>query len=328
MPLSALITPSKVFFTLIRWPFLIGSTIFFPVLHQGLSFYENVPDGIKAFHNSPTWPNLRRYSAFTLMQARKPELRTIQVTRYLQPLREGGSLPAIAEADDSFLYVLKFRGAGQGSRALIAELIGGEIARALGLKVPELVFALLDESFGRTEPDEEIQDLLKASTGLNLALHYLSGSVTYDPAVKTIDPLLASQIVWLDALLTNVDRTARNTNMLMWRQELWLIDHGAALYFHHAQGDPLEHALRPFIQVKDHVLLPQASRLEEVNREYRALLTPELIRDITALIPEAWLTGDFSTEAQRKIYTTFLETRVTHSDIFVNAAQDARTALI
>src|ERR1700689_2361316 len=159
------------------------------------------------------------------------EIRTVNVTRYVMPLREGGSLPAIAEADDGFLYVIKFRGAGQGPKALIAELIGGEIARAAGLKVPEIVFANLDEAFGRTEPDEEIQDLLKASVGLNLALHYLSGAITFDPVANIIDSLLASKIVWLDCLLTNVDRTARNTNMLLWHKELWLIDHGASLYF-------------------------------------------------------------------------------------------------
>ena len=162
------------------------------------------------------------------------ELRKVNVIRYVTPLREGGSLPAIAEADDGFLYVLKFRGAGQGARALIAELIGGEIARAIGLKVPEIVFANLDEAFGRTEPDEEIQDLLKASTGLNLALHYLSGAITFDASINHIYPALASAIVWLDCLLMNVDRTPRNTNMLMWHKELWVIDHGASLYFHHS----------------------------------------------------------------------------------------------
>jgi hypothetical protein len=159
------------------------------------------------------------------MSFKAPELRTVNVTRYVTPLREGGSLPAIAGADDDFLYVIKFRGAGQGVKALIAELIGGEIARALGLKVPEIVFANLDTAFGRTEPDEEIQDLLKASVGLNLGLHYLSGAITFDPAVTFVDPKLASQIVWLDCLLTNVDRTPRNTNMLTWNKELWLIDH-------------------------------------------------------------------------------------------------------
>ncbi|HTH30928.1 MAG TPA: HipA family kinase, partial [Lacibacter sp.] len=155
------------------------------------------------------------------MSIQSPGIRTVQVTRYVTPLREGGSLPAITEADDGFLYVLKFRGAGQGSKALVADLIGAELARAIGLKVPELVFAELDEAFGRMEPDEEIQDLLRASEGLNLGLHYLSGAITYDPAVSKIDAATASKIVWLDALLTNVDRTARNTNMLTWRNELW-----------------------------------------------------------------------------------------------------------
>src|SRR6201747_1098888 len=203
------------------------------------------------------------------------QLRIVNVTRYVTPLREGGSLPAIAEADDGFLYVLKFRGAGQGVKALIAELIGGEIARLLGFKIPEIVFANLDEAFGRTEPDEEIQDLLKASVGLNLALHYLSGAITFDPAITRLDAKLASQIVWLDCLLTNVYRTARNTNMLTWNKELWLIDHGAALYFHHSWDNWKEQAVRPFLQVKDHVLLPQAAMLEAVDAAFRPLLTPE-----------------------------------------------------
>ncbi|MFY7731584.1 MAG: HipA family kinase, partial [Flavobacterium sp.] len=155
-------------------------------------------------------------------------LRTVTVTRYITPLREGGSLPALAEADDEFIYVLKFKGAGHGTKALIAELLGGEIARTLGLPVPELVFAHLDEAFGRTEADEEIQDLLQFSEGLNLALHYLSGSINYDPVVTVVDEKLASQIVWLDAYITNVDRTFRNTNMLIWHKDLWLIDHGAS----------------------------------------------------------------------------------------------------
>src|SRR6187402_645291 len=201
-------------------------------------------------------------------------LRTVNVNRYVTPLREGGSLPAIAEADDDFLYVLKFRGAGQGVKALIAELIGGELARAIGLKIPEIVFANLDEAFGRTEPDEEIQDLLKASVGLNLALHYLSGAITFDPTITKVAPKLASQIVWLDCLLTNVDRTARNTNMLIWHQELWLIDHGASLYFHHSWQNWEEQAKRPFVLVKDHVLLKQAALLEEVDQNFKTILTP------------------------------------------------------
>lgn len=259
------------------------------------------------------------------------QLRTVSVTRYVTPLREGGSLPAIAEADDEFLYVLKFRGAGQGVKALIAELLGGEIARALGLKVPEIVLANLDTAFGRTEPDEEIQDLLKASTGLNLALHYLSGAITFDPTVSPVNPKLASQIVWLDCLLTNVDRTVRNTNMLVWHKELWLIDHGASLYFHHSWQNWEEQALRPFVQVKDHVLLPQAGELEAVDAEYRSVLSEELIRAIVSLIPDEWLAGEpqeASANERRRVYSEFLTRRIAKSEIFVKEAQHARESLI
>ena len=265
------------------------------------------------------------------MDHRPPEIRTVNVTRYVTPLREGGSLPAIAEADDGFLYVLKFRGAGQGVRALIAELIGGGIARALGLRVPEIVFANLDEAFGRTEPDEEIQDLLKASIGLNLALHYLSGAISYDPAVEQIDPTLASQIVWLDCLLVNMDRTAKNTNMLIWNKELWLIDHGASLYFHHSWDNWEEQALRPFKLIKDHVLLPRASQLEEVDAAFRKILTDDLIRAIVSLVPDEWLEGEThfaSIDQHRKAYSQYLETRIAHSEIFVKEAQHARKATI
>lgn len=254
-------------------------------------------------------------------------IRTVTVTRYITPLREGGSMPAIAEADDGFMYVLKFRGAGQGVKALIAELIGGEIARHLKLRVPEIVFARLDEAFGRTEPDEEIQDLLKASTGLNLALNYLSGSVTFDPARVTIDENLASQIVWLDSLLMNVDRTARNTNLLLWHKNLWLIDHGAALYFHHAWDDWQQKATRPFALIKDHVLLKQATKMEETDSVFRNLLTADLIRSIVALIPEEWLvTGSpFATAVEhRQAYCTFLQERIAHSEMFITQVQDAK----
>ncbi|MGN8056589.1 HipA family kinase [Pedobacter sp. 22163] len=259
------------------------------------------------------------------------QLRTVNVTRYVTPLREGGSMPAIAEADDNFLYVLKFRGAGQGTRALIAELIGGEIARYLGLRVPELVFANLDEAFGRTEPDEEIQDLLKASVGLNLALHYLSGAITFDPTVTTVDAKLASQIVWLDCFLTNMDRTCRNTNMLLWHKELWLIDHGAALYFHHSWQNWEEQAVKPFFLVKDHVLLPWATELESVNEEFSKLLSPEKIESVINLIPDDWLEGETNFEskaAHRNAYIHFLTTRLTHSAIFLKEAQHAREILI
>lgn len=258
------------------------------------------------------------------------EIRTAHVTRYVTPLREGGSLPAIVEADDGFLYVLKFRGAGQGVKALIAELIGGEIARTLGLRVPEIIFANVDPAFGRTEPDEEIQDLLKFSEGLNLALHYLSGAISFDPTVVKVDALLASQIVWLDCFITNVDRTARNTNMLMWHKELWLIDHGACLYFHHSWDNWEEQAKGPFTVIKDHVLLPWASELEKVDKEFCAILTPELIHSIVALIPREWLidNNEGPLNEKRKVYEQFLVTRLSHSIIFVKQAQDARKAFI
>lgn len=257
-------------------------------------------------------------------------LRHVNVTRYVTPLREGGSMPAIVEADDQFLYVLKFRGAGQGRKALIAELIGGEIARLLGLRIPEIVFANLDSSFGRMEGDEEIQDLLKASTGLNLGLHYLSGSITFDPVVTKVDSLLASKIVWLDCLLVNVDRTCRNTNMLVWHKELWLIDHGAALYFHHSWND-WDSPERLFPRIKDHVLLPEASQLTEVNQIFQPMLTPERIQEIVNLIPSEWLEDEPSFETvdqHRNAYLTFLNTRIKHADFFVNEAQHARESII
>jgi len=260
-----------------------------------------------------------------------PDLRTVNVIRYVTPLREGGSLPAIAEADDEFLYVVKFRGAGQGVKALIAELIGGEIARLLGLRVPEIVFACLDPAFGRSEPDEEIQDLLKASVGLNLGLHYLSGAITFDPVVTTVDAKLASKIVWLDCFITNVDRTARNTNMLMWNKQLWLIDQGACLYFHHSWQNAEEQSRKPFVQVKDHVLLPFAAQLDTVDAEFHSILTAERIRSIVSLIPDEWLNEESSSEPadeKREVYFKFLETRLSISDIFVKEAKYAREALI
>ncbi len=254
-------------------------------------------------------------------------LRTVQVTRYVMPLREGGSLPALADADDGFQYVLKFKGAGHGVKALIAELIGGELARALGLAVPELVYATLDKAFGQTEADEEIQDLLKFSQGLNLALHFLSGALTYDPAAAPVDGLLASKVVWLDAFITNVDRTFRNTNLLIWHKELWLIDHGAALYFHHSFTNWEQSAKTPFALIKDHVLLPFADQLEEVNEDFKKRLTPEIITSIVALIPEEWLHWegfDFTPEEIKAVYVSFLTTRLNHADIFIQEAKNAR----
>lgn len=253
-------------------------------------------------------------------------LRSVKVTRYITPLREGGSMPAIIEADDEFKYVLKFRGAGQGVRALIAELIGGELARNLGLRVPELVFADLDDSFGRTEPDEEIQDLLKFSVGENLALHFLSGSITFDPLVHQVDSKLASKIVWLDAFLMNMDRTAKNTNMLFWNRELWLIDHGASLYFHHHWENWETQATKPFQLIKDHVLLPSAAHLHEVDLEFKAILSDEVFRRILNLIPADWLNDPFfsHSEEQRQAYLSFLSNRIKHSTIFLQEAENAR----
>ena len=258
-------------------------------------------------------------------------LRTVNVTRYITPLREGGSLPALAEADDDFKYVLKFKGAGHGVKALIAELLGGEIARTLKLNVPELVFAHLDEAFGRTEADEEIQDLLQFSQGLNLALHYLSGAVTYDMAVNDCEALLASKIVWLDAYITNVDRTFRNTNLLIWHKELWLIDHGAAFYFHHSWNNWEQTSKTPFSLIKDHVLLPKATFLTTVDKELKALLTDERLKEIVNLIPEEWLqweAADITAEEIKNTYFEFLKIRRDHSQIFVKQAEDARKTLI
>jgi hypothetical protein len=250
----------------------------------------------------------------------------VNITRYLSPLREGGSLPAIAEADDDFLYVLKFSGAGQGVKALVAELIGGEIARLIGLKVPEIVFAMLDESFGRMEGDEEIQDLLKASTGLNLGLHYLSGSVTFDPAFATVDAALASKIVWLDCLLMNVDRSFRNTNMLWWHKELWLIDHGASLYFHHNWDNWEQQALKPFAQLKDHVLLPWATEVKEAHEICAPLINEEKLMHILNMVPSDWLVRNapFETaEEHRQAYVHFLLTRLAHPVQFLNGSSYA-----
>ena len=240
-----------------------------------------------------------------IIRGNEIDIRTVDVIRYIMPLREGGSLPALAEADDGFKYGVKFRGAGHGTKALIAELIGGEVAHVLGLRLPEIVFLNLDEAFGRSEGDEEIQDLLQGSRGLNLGLHFLSGALPFDPVVTKEDAKLASQIVWLDAFLTNVDRTAKNTNMLMWHKELWLIDHGASLFFHHSWVNWKKHALSPFTQIKEHALLAEASDLEEVDREYKEILTDEILREIVDLIPDDWLHWRDKEETQQG-YTRYL----------------------
>jgi hypothetical protein len=227
------------------------------------------------------------------------------------------------------MYVLKFRGAGQGVKALIAELISGEIARVIGLRVPEIVLANLDVILSLSEPDPEIQDLLRASAGLNLALDYLPGSITFDPLVEKIDARTASQIVWLDCLVTNVDRTPRNTNLLMWHKQLWLIDHGASLYFQHAWQNWDDASRRPFAQVKDHVLLPLASELAAVDEEFRAILTPEAVASVVSLIPDEWLADESATaEEKRHVYREFLNTRISVSNVFVEEAQRVRKASV
>ena len=259
------------------------------------------------------------------------DVRTVTATRYVTPLREGGSLPAIVEADDDGLYVLKFRGAGQGPKALIAELIAGEIGRALGLPVPEIVFVELDAALAGTEPDPEIQDLLKASVGLNLALDYLPGSVTYDPLVEKLDEELASAVVWFDAYATNVDRTPRNANRLMWHKRPWLIDHGAALYFHHTWANYRERSRGAFEQIKDHILLPSATRLREIDASLAARLTPEVIGEIVGLVPASWLSIDspFGGAAEtRMAYVEYLLLRLEAPRIFVEEAGRVKASLV
>jgi hypothetical protein len=258
-------------------------------------------------------------------------VRTVKATRYVTPLREGGSLPAIVEADDDGLYVLKFHGAGQGPKALVAELLAGELARSLDLPVPEIVFVELGAELARTEPDPEIQDLIRASAGLNLALDYLPGSITFDPAADTVEPALASSVVWFDAYVTNVDRTARNTNMLTWHRKLWLIDHGAALYFHHNWDNYLERSRMPFTQVRQHVLLPSANALEEADARLSARVTPELIGELVALVPDVWLGTEprFDTAgAHRAAYAEYLLSRLRAPRDFVREAVDARAVSV
>lgn len=257
-------------------------------------------------------------------------LRTVSVTRYVTPLREGGSLPAIVEADDDGLYVLKFRGAGQGTKALIAELVAGELARLAGLPVPEIVFAELDAGLARTEPDPEIQDLIRLSSGgLNLALDYLPGSVTYDPLALQPDAALASRIVWFDAFVTNLDRTPRNANMLVWHGRLWLIDHGAALYFHHQWDDASAPSQSTFPLIKDHVLLPFATQLEAADAQMAALFTPERIAVVVAQIPDDWLadgTAFADRAAQRQAYADYFAERLQAPRAFAEEARRAHAA--
>lgn len=245
------------------------------------------------------------------------DLRAVKVMRYVTPLREGGSLPAIVEGDDDGLYVLKFRGAGQGPRALIAELVAGEIGRVLGLKVPELVFLHLDAELAMTEPDPEIQDLMKASAGINIGLDYLPGSIMFETALHPPDADLASRIVWFDAYTANVDRTARNTNMLIWHKELWLIDHGAAFFYHHNWDTFRYNSGNAFSHSKNHVLLPYATKIASVDADLAEKLTPEVLSEIVGLIPDAWLTN---AETDRLTYLEFLIARLATPREFASEA--------
>ncbi|WP_405397846.1 HipA family kinase [Maribacter sp. Asnod2-G09] len=255
------------------------------------------------------------------------DIRTVDVVQYLQPLREGGSMPAIVKADDDFLYVLKFRGSGQGKKSLISEFIGGELARAIGLKVPELVFMNLEDSFRQTEPDEEIQDLLKFSVGLNLGLHFLSGAITFDPLISTADAMTASKVVVLDSLISNIDRTAKNANLLYWHNELWVIDNGASFYFHHNWETWESHLTRTFPFIKDHVLIHQATALPEAAAEIQKLITLEKITEIVTKIPEDWLTSEsdvLNADEKRAAYIKFITTKLSMIDVLVKEAKDAR----
>ena len=275
------------------------------------------------------------------------ELRKQEITRYILPLREGGSLPGLVEADDGFRYAVKFKGAGHGKKGVISELIGGLTAKALKFNVPEYVLLNLSPLFGITEGDVEIQELLRKSEGLNLGLHFLDGAYTYEPTVRTTDPLFASKLIWLDAFLTNIDRTRLNPNMMIWNDEVWLIDHGASLYFHHSGKAPEEAARDPFPYIKNHIMLPYAGKIEEADRLMRQAITPRTLNKIVDLIPDEWLddeespgiVGDAfietagseatlkSIEEKREIYRKFLTSRLADTRPFVERAIEERKKL-
>jgi hypothetical protein len=259
-------------------------------------------------------------------------LRTVNTTRYVLPLREGGSLPAIVEADDLGLYVVKFRGAGQGALALVAELVAGEIGRALGLNVPEIVFIQVDEGLGRNEPDYEIRELLKKSVGLNLALDFLPGSTMFDPAANdSASPEFASLAVWFDAFTHNVDRTPRNANLLLWHRTPYLIDHGAALYFHHDWPTLIQKIASPFPEVAQHILLPWASKIPKAAEIARQRLTPSVFKEILAGPPNEWLSAvraDVGPEQIRSAYIDFFVRRLAVSHIFEEEAIRAHARLV
>ena len=256
-------------------------------------------------------------------------LRTVTATRYVTPLREGGSLPAVVEADDDGLYVAKFHGAGQGPKALVAEIIAGELGRALGLRVPEIVLVDIDPALGAAEPHEEIRDLLGRSPGTNVGLDFLPGALTYAPVADAPDPELAADIVWFDGLVMNPDRTPRNVNLLVWHHRLWLIDHGAALYVHHTWRDPAEHARRPFPQLRDHVLLPFAGLVADADERLARRVTRDLVASIVEAVPDAWLgpePGLPDSEAHRRAYVDYLLGRLDGRAAFIAEVDRDRVA--
>ena len=260
-------------------------------------------------------------------------LRAVTATKYLTPFREGGSLPGLVEADDDGLYVAKFHGAAQGPRALVAEVIAGELGRALGLPVPELVLVDVDPALAGVEPDPWVGELLERSPGINLGVDFLPGSMTFDPrADGPPDPALAASIVWFDALVTNTDRSARNPNILSWHRRLWLIDHGAALFIHHTWRDPGGHARRPLETISQHLLLPYAASLGAAHDRLAPEVTLELLEEVVALVPDAWLerTGSATSvggpDAQRAAYVAYLLTRVASRDALVDSIEVLRHA--
>ena len=266
----------------------------------------------------------------TIATMEAPTLRTVRATKYVTPFREGGSLPGLVEADDDGLYVVKFRGAAQGPKALVAEVIAGELARALGLPVPELVLVDIDPSLGGLDGDPWVGELLEKSPGLNLGLDFLPGALTFNPrADGRPDPELAANVVWFDALVTNTDRSPRNPNILTWHRRPYLIDHGASLFIHHTWRAPDEHARRPLTTISDHVLLPYAGSLEAAHGRLESLVAEELLRSIGALVPDSWLlphpaVGDAA--AQREAYVRYLRTRVATREALVESIEELRHA--
>jgi hypothetical protein len=255
-------------------------------------------------------------------------LRTVRATRYVTPLREGGSMPGLVEADDDGLYVVKFRGAGQGLKALIAEVVVGGVARALGLRVPEIVVVEVDPLLAAAEPDPEIQELVQASGGGNAALDFLPSALPFSPAAPVgVTPELAADVVWLDALTANVDRTPRNPNMLVWHGELWLIDHGAALYRHHAATWPDGAAQAKFPLIADHVLLPFAGSIAAADERLAPRLDRATLETVLAGVPDDWLGGPVEAALAREIYVEYLGTRLTAPRAFAAEAEEARLAL-